>query len=124
MPKADTDTTTRTPEPPAARDAVMLSLCTLSTPEIWASRAPTSKAMTVVKEVADRLGGLSNVTYGLAFAEIAKRRTSGTDALRSELYFIAKLARDLADHLDRAHGVWWESVNEVGKPSHRPKHKV
>jgi len=96
---------------PIPGDEVMRSLARgLGGADIWASRSPTNKSMMVVREVADRLGGLSTVAYGLAFAEMAKGSQRAPSPLRSEFYFIAQLAADLAGHLDLAYRTYRDAA--------------
>jgi uncharacterized protein YbjQ (UPF0145 family) len=56
----------------AVSDAIMRDFVGGHLDGYWDGRDATDKAMMVVKEAADQIGGLSTIAYSLASAEIAK----------------------------------------------------
>jgi hypothetical protein len=98
------------------RDAIMRTLCASETDEVWDSRSVENKAMIVARGVSERLGGLSNIAYGLSFAEMVKSQRFGDDALRSEYSYFAGALKDMANQLSAAYKEWWKVENDAVMP--------
>jgi hypothetical protein len=79
--------------------------------EVWKRRDPTNKAVCVLTGAADRLGGLSTICWGLAFAEIAKGGSRAEDGPTSIYSFLARTLADLSRGLSQAHRLYWDDVN-------------
>ena len=108
---AGSKNTTRAIDP--GRDAIMRSICSIDSDELWRSRSVESKAMMVAREASDRLGGLSTIAFGLCFAEMAKGGRHGESAMHSEYHYFAKALKDLANQLAAAHEAWWNEENDL-----------
>jgi len=79
--------------------------------EAWALRDPTNKAVCVLTGAAERLGGLSSICWGLAFAEIAKGASRAEHGPTSIYSFLARTLADLSRGLSQAHRLYWDDVN-------------
>ena len=78
MPRArDNGKTHPETQPPATPDNERMARALAPLPddiEHWNDRDPASKAMRAAQGAAERLGGLAEICWGLAFAECASRR--------------------------------------------------
>jgi hypothetical protein len=98
------------------RDALMRTVWSVDSDEMWNSRSAENKAMMVVREMASRLGGLSTIASGLSFAEMAKRGCHAHDPLRSEYYYFAIVLKDAANLLEATHKAWWDATCDLDEP--------
>jgi hypothetical protein len=95
--------------PPSDTLARML-WSTSETDEVWKPRDPTNKAMCAVTGAAERLGGLSDVCWGLCFAEMAKGVRRPEDGSSSSYSFLARTLADLSRGLKEAHRLYWNEM--------------
>jgi hypothetical protein len=79
--------------------------------DAWARRDATSKAMRTVDGVIPRLGGLSQICWGLSYRDMVSGAVTATEAMHSPYSYLATALDDIARGLKAGHDLWWQEVD-------------